>query len=348
MKTYNNLYDSLCSMGNLTLAWRNARKGKTLNDDIIEFEENIERNLLDLHYELKNKTYKPKPLTTFVLRDPKTRVISKSHFRDRVVHHVIILIVGDIFESRFIYDSCANQKKKGTLFALKRFDKFLRKVTNNFTGVAFCLKADIKQYFNEIDHEILLSIIKNKIADENVIWLIQQILNNTAVHRGGGGERPKSMPLGNLTSQFFANVYLDKFDKFVKHKLRVKYYIRYVDDFVILHKSRKQLLEWKTKIDKFLEDELMIKLHPQKSRIITLKRGVDFVGFRNYYKNRLLRKRNIKSMFRKIRAYKNGKMSFERIFEIYKGWEAYAKWSNSYKLRNKAKRAIIDILWNKV
>ena len=156
------------------------------------------------------------------------------------------------------------------------------------------------------------------------------------------------MPLGNYTSQFFANVYLNTFDYFVKHKLKAKYYIRYVDDFVIFSQSKKQLQKWKEEINKFLQEKLKLKLHPQKSRIIPLSRGVDFVGFRNFQNHRLLRKRNIKSMKRKIHLFKEGVIDFHTLAESYQGWQAYAKWGNTYKLRRKIKREIIDAVWDKV
>ncbi len=178
METYKNLYPIFCSMGNLVIAWRKAREGKTQRQDIIDFEQNLEKNLLELHNELINMSYSPLPLTTFVLRDPKTRVISKSDFRDRIVHHALINIIGKIFEKSFIYDSCANQKNKGNLFALQRFDEFRRKVTRNFTYSGFCLKADIKHYFQEVNHDILMEIICKKIKDEKIIQLIRRILNN--------------------------------------------------------------------------------------------------------------------------------------------------------------------------
>ncbi len=143
------------------------------------------------------------------------------------------------------------------------------------------------------------------------------------------------MPLGNLTSQFFANVYLHELDYFVKHELGVKYYLRYVDDFVILHENRGQLEEWKAKIDEFLRRELKIELHPDKSRIILLKRGVDFVGFRNFYYFRLLRKRNVKNMLRKVEMFKQGLMSGEKFLESFQGWNAYARWADSFKLRKR-------------
>ncbi|MEK6935724.1 MAG: RNA-directed DNA polymerase, partial [Nanoarchaeota archaeon] len=143
----------------------------------------------------------------------------------------------------------------------------------------------------------------------------------------------KGMPLGNLTSQFFANVYLNELDYFVKHKLKAKYYIRYVDDFVILHESEEQLEIWKKEIDEFLKNKLKIELHFQKSRIISLSRGVDFVGFRNFYHYRLLRKRNIKNMVLKINKYKTRNLSNNKLLESFQGWNAYAQWANSYVLR---------------
>ncbi len=141
------------------------------------------------------------------------------------------------------------------------------------------------------------------------------------------------MPLGNLTSQFFANVYLNELDYFVKHKLKVNYYIRYVDDFIILHNSREQLEEWKKKIDEFLIEKLKIELHPDKSKIISLSRGIDFVGFRNFYYHKLLRKRNIRKMFSRVEKYKKEEISREKLLESFQGWNAYAKWANSLNVR---------------
>ena len=151
------------------------------------------------------------------------------------------------------------------------------------------------------------------------------------------------MPLGNLTSQFFANVYLNELDYFIKHKLKAKYYIRYVDDFVILHKSKSQLERWKEEINSFLKDNLKLELHPDKSRIISLSKPIDFVGFRNFYHNKLLRKRNIRRMFFKIEKYKNGDMPEEKILKSFQGWNAYAKWANSYKIRKNAVQKIYKL-----
>ena len=151
------------------------------------------------------------------------------------------------------------------------------------------------------------------------------------------------MPLGNLTSQFFANVYLNELDYFVKHKLRARYYIRYVDDFVILHKSKKQLEIWKEQIDKFLLQKLKLELHPDKSKVVSLSRGVDFVGFRNFYYHTLLRKRNLRKIIYKIKKYKEGEISKEKVLESFQGWNAYAKWANTLKLRRRVARKIASI-----
>ncbi len=148
------------------------------------------------------------------------------------------------------------------------------------------------------------------------------------------------MPLGNLTSQFFANVYLNELDYFVKHKLKAKYYIKYVNDFVILHKSKIQLSIWKLRIDKFLKDKLKIELHLDKSKVISLSKGIDFVGFRNFYHFKLLRVRNLRKILYKIRKYKLGELPREKILESFQGWNAYAKWANTLKLRRMVVRKI--------
>jgi retron-type reverse transcriptase len=189
MKMHNNLYTKIISIKNLILAWRKARKGKTTKDYIVKFEKDLPFHLKYLNKELYSQTYCPKPLKTFILRDPKTRKISKSEFRDRVVHHALCNIIEPIFDKTFIYDNCASRKGKGVLLALNRFEDFRRKLTNNFTSKGFCFKADIKHYFEEIDQDILLEIIKRKIKCEKTIWLVKQILQNKVVEereRDGG------------------------------------------------------------------------------------------------------------------------------------------------------------------
>ena len=150
------------------------------------------------------------------------------------------------------------------------------------------------------------------------------------------------MPLGNLTSQFFANVYLNELDYFVKHNLKAKYYIRYVDDFIILHQYKEQLEIWKQEINNFLKENLKLELHSEKSRIIPLSEGIDFVGFRNFYHYKLLRKRNIRKVISAVEEYKKGEIPKEEILEIFQGWQAYAKWANTYKLRKQVIKKIYN------
>ncbi|MBI2452553.1 hypothetical protein HYV50_05790 [Candidatus Pacearchaeota archaeon] len=316
MKTYNNLYKKLCSLENLNIAWQKARKGKTKKFYVIEFEKNLEENLKKLQFELENKIYFPQPLKKFIIRDPKTRKIYSSVFRDRIIHHAIVNILEPIFEPIFIFDSYASRKNKGHHKALKRFDYFKRKVSLNgkkLKGIkdknyicGYVLKADIKNYFESVNHKILISIIEKIINDRDLISLINKILANYESEAKG-----KGMPLGNLTSQFFANVYLNKLDYFVKHKLRTKYYIRYVDDFIILHNNKAVLENYKEKINHYLKN-LKLELHPTKSRVIPLHKGTNFLGFRVFFHHKLLSKKNIKQINKKLAEWKKEAASTER------------------------------------
>ena len=333
MKTYKNLWNDLCNYENLELAFKKARKHKTLKYYVLEFENNLEDNLLQLRYELLFYTYKPNPLKTFIIKDPKTRKISKSKFRDRVVHHALVNILEPILDKTFIYDSYANRKDKGTLKALKRFDCFKRKISHNNTKKVYVLKPDIKHYFETVNHEVLLNLIKRKIKDNRVIWLIKIILENYYFK-----EKNKGMPLGNLTSQFFANIYLNELDRFVKHELRAKYYIRYVDDFVILDYSKLILFDYKNKINELLK-AIKLELHPDKSKIILLNKGVGLPGFRVFYYHKLLKKSNINKMQRQLLIFKkkfdNNGIDYDKIYSSVEGWLGYAKYSNTYRLRRK-------------
>ena len=354
MKTYKNLYQDLCSFKNIKLAYKKARKGKSKKNYVLKFEKDLSKNLKHLQKELSNKTYKPKPLKEFILRDPKTRKICKSIFKDRIVHHAIINILEPIFDKRFIYDSFASRKGKGQHKAIKRFDEFKRKVSKNGKKLkaikdenyvcGYCLKADIEKYFDTVSHKILINILRDKIKDNNLISLIEKILNNHFVKA-----KDKGMPLGNHTSQFFANVYLNELDYFVKHKIKAKYYIRYVDDFVILHNSDKQLKRWKKKIDIFLKKELKINLHKDKSKITPLHKGIQFLGFRIFYHHKLLRKSNIYNMKKKLRIWqenhKKGLISYEKLIEKLEGWFAHASHGNTYNLRKETAKQFNNTLY---
>lgn len=348
MKTHKNLYEKICSFKNLHKAFKKAKKTKSKKDYVIKFESNIMQNLLQLKHELETQSYKTKPLKTFVIRDPKTRVISASDFRDRIVHHAICNIIEPIFERTFIHDSYANRKNKGTHKALQRFDYFKSKITKNGRLVkdpksnnmiiGYALKCDIKQYFASVDHEIIIQLIKKKIKDKKLLWLITLIIKNHATKEPG-----KGMPIGNLTSQYFANIYLNQLDYFVKQKLKAKYYIRYLDDFIILDRSKQKLDGYKKQISQFLKT-IKLEPHPDKSKIIPLHKGINLLGFRIFYHNKLLKKSNIRLIEYRVKNFKklhnSGQLPKNKIAESIQSWCAYAKWANTHKLRKGIEKQI--------
>lgn len=350
MKAYGNLYGKVCSLENLSLAFRKARKGKSKKWYVRKFEFNLDNELALLKWELERQTYEPKPLKRFVIRDPKTRVIHASHFRDRVVHHALCNVLEPIFDRTFIHDSYANRKGKGGLAALDRFDCFKRKVSgngrlvrgakDNNMVVGYALKADIRHYFPSVDHGILLDIISRKIRDGKVMWLIGRILeNNDPI-------LPKGMPIGNQTSQFFANVYLNELDHFVKHVLKARFYLRYVDDFVILDRSEARLWQFRKEINGFLKQRLMLELHEEKSQVYPLHKGIALLGFRVFYHYRIPKRRNLLKLEKRMsnlgRLHEAGDVSAEEVAKSLDGWMAYAAQGNTFGLR----KALSEIYGN--
>jgi len=338
-----NLFPKLCSFRNLELAYRKARRNKRCKPAVQKFEMHLEQNILQLKHELETGAYTPRPLRQFVIRDTKTRVISASRFRDRVVHHALCNTIQPILEKSFIHDSCANQIGKGASRALERFDTFKRRVSENgrlvnkpittSIVIGYVLKADIRHYFDTVDHEVLLTIIQKKVKDKRVMGLIKKILDNHYIPTPG-----KGMPLGNLTSQFFANVYLNELDYFVKHILKARHYIRYVDDFVVLHKSRECLEQHKRQIEDFLQT-LKLELHPEKSKIYLLCKGTSFLGFRVFYHHKLVKKNNLRRMRKRVSEFRSvyGKNEEfdQEILRSFTGWCAYAMQGDTYKFRKR-------------
>jgi retron-type reverse transcriptase len=339
MKSYKNLYPKLCSYKNLERAFLKARKGKSSKFYVQYFEKDITKNLVTLKKELETFSYIPTPLTRFVIRDPKTRVIRKSIFKDRVIHHAIVNILEPIYEKIFIHDSYANRLNKGTLKALQRFDVFKRKVSKNGSKISramnanmiqgYVLKADIKHFFNSVNQSKLLGILQRKIKDKKMLRLINVILKNY-------DDKKTGMPLGNMTSQFFANVYLNDLDYFIKKRLKMKYYVRYVDDFVVLHENKKILEECKKNIQKYLVN-LRLELHPGKSKIYPLYKGINLLGFKVFYYYKRLRKRNLNYFYKRLKLLKiqckEEVMSPKKFIESVEGWFGYIMWGDTYNLR---------------
>lgn len=342
MKTYKHLWLALCSKDNLKRAYYKARRGKTNKPAIKNFDEHWQYHLAMLRHELLTKTYAPRRLKQFTLRDPKTRLISVSDFRDRVIHHALINILQPIFEPRFIHDSYASRKGKGTLAAVQRLERMCLIVSrnrtairnpytnNNITGYAY--KADIKRYFDTVDHDILLRILHKRVRDEDVLWIIRSILDNHRTKTAG-----KGMPLGNWTSQFFANVYLDELDQHIKQTLKAKHYIRYVDDFIILHHDKKTLERYAQEISVFLKQKLAVSLHPDKCAVIPLRSGIPFLGYRVFAHHKLLTKKNLRSIRKRLRTLTDGfyerRVEHEKVIATLQGWSGYAQHANTYHLR---------------
>jgi len=282
---------SSISLENLLISWQEFLKGKRKRKDVAEFSLCFMDNILELHSDLINKTYKHGLYHAFKINDPKPRDIHKATVRDRIVHHAIYRSLYSYFDKKFIFDSYSCRNKKGTHKALNRFRDLARKVSKNNTKTAWVLKGDIRKFFANIDHQVLKDILCKYIGDENILWLLENIVASF----------PKGLPLGNVTSQLFINVYMNAFDQFVKRQLKVRFYIRYCDDFVVLHANKSYLENLIPKMSKFLSDELKLSLHPDKVFIKRLSQGIDFLGWVHFCHYRVLRTATKRRMLRKLK-----------------------------------------------
>lgn len=271
MKTFCNSYNDLISLENLFQAWNEFKLGKRKKVDVQKFERNLEDNLLELYHLLSTKTYTHSSYDEFYVNDPKRRHIHKASVSDRIVHHLLYKYLYALFDKTFIYDSYSCRVDKGTHKAVKRLKSMVRKVSKNYVGSCFALKCDIKKFFANIDHKILMELLKTKIRDEDTLWILEQVINSFS-----SGEIGKGIPLGNLTSQVFANIYMNKLDQFMKHKLKIKHYLRYADDFIILGSNRGSLCQCINTLKQFLSEQLQLELHPDKILVRRLQWGIDF------------------------------------------------------------------------
>lgn len=299
-------------------AYRECRRRKRGTVNAMRFEANLEENVLSLSRDLRNGVYRPGRSVVFLLDKPKRREIFAADFRDRVVHHLLVREVEPLWERRFIHDSYACRKGKGTHAGVKRVRQFTRKATANGTRQAFYLQLDIRGYFINIDRPILFDRLIQPVRDPSVMDLAAAIVYHEPTldcvfrdcrredclalpaHKTLFRARPLcGLPIGNLTSQFFANVYLDALDQFVKHELRCRFYTRYCDDFVLLHERIDQLREWERLIERFLQEALHLELNPRR-RLQRISNGIDFLGYiiRPHYL--LVRRRTVNALKRRL------------------------------------------------
>ncbi len=345
MKTYRNLYPGIFNFGNLYWSYRDARKGKRDRAVVAGFEFDLERNLLALSEELRKQTYRPGNYTNFYVYEPKQRLISAAPFRDRVVHHALCNIIEPIWESRFIDTSFACRLDKGTHKALDQCHAWVRQYRYAFHG-------DIVKYFPSIDYEILRGLLARRIADRRVMWLIDQILASSVGILAGeykmtyfpgddllSALRPRGLPIGNLTSQFWANIYLHELDKFVKQELRCQAYLRYMDDFVLFADNKKQLHVWREAIREFLATRLRLVMHAKKSLIAPVDTGLEFCGFRFFPTHRRLRRSSVRRFVRRFRrqrvAYHEGQLAMEDLHTSVRSWIAHAAHGDTWRLRQR-------------
>ena len=342
MKRHGHLWEQLISFESLLRAADKARQGKRFRPAVAAFHFDQERALWKLHEELSTKSYRPGAYRSFFIYEPKQRQISAAPYRDRVVHHVLTRVLEPIFEPTFIHDSYACRQGKGTHAAVDRCQQFARRFR-------YVLKADIQKFFPSLDHEIAKELVARKIKDPDVLWLVGQIIDHSnpqeAVRNWFPGddlftpsERRRGIPIGNQTSQFFSNVYLDPLDHFVKERLGIKGYVRYVDDFLIFSDDKSHLADVKEQLQHFLV-HLRLRLHPKKSVVFPVKEGVRFLGYRVFPTHRLLVKENVRRFRRRVRTmqreYAAGQVSFREICQRLTSWSGHAKQADTFRLRGR-------------
>jgi len=348
MKRVHGLFSRICAFSNLHLAWKKAQKGKRYKNCVLFFNFNLERELLQLRKDLLSKTYQPGPSTDFTIYERKPRNISAVPFRDRIVHHALMNVIEPTFERSFIYDSFACRVGKGTHAAVNRFSSYAKKSR-------YFLKCDIKKYFPSVDRNILKQKLRKKIKDNDCLWLMDLIIDSAKPQKGAGDyfpgdtlfthmDNPRGIPIGNLTSQFFANLYLNDLDHYIKESLNCRYYIRYVDDFVFLGTEKSTLWHTYEKILRFLDKE-RLKFKHDKTILAPLSEGVDLLGYRIYPEGRKIRKDNahrfIKKLKRFQRMFYERRVEWEKINASVQSWIGHASHAKTYRLREKIFQSIL-------
>jgi len=342
------MFTQLCAWDNLLLAYRRASKGKRGQPNVAAFEHRLEDNLIQLQVELLDHSYRPGPYLSFHIHEPKRRLISAAPFRDRVVHHALCNVIEPVFERSFIADSYANRVGKGTHRALDRCQQFARQYH-------YVLQCDVEQFFPAIDHAILQETLARKIGDPDVLWLAERIL---ASGRGVlsqeyemryfpgddlfAANRPRGLPIGNLTSQFWANGYLNPFDHFVKRELRCPAYLRYVDDFLLFADDKATLWGWKAALQQRLAG-LRLTIH-DGAQPQPVTEGIPFLGFIVFPERRRLKPRKGLHFRRKLKtlatAYHRGEISLDQMTASVRAWANHARYGNTVGLRKAVFRSV--------
>lgn len=332
MKRHGNLYEKIASRENILLAYQKARQGKGRRRDVRRFESDLENNIYKIQTLLTTMQYQPSAYQVKTIYEPKRREIFIVPFApDRIIHHALMNILEPIWDGIFIDDSYACRRGYGLHAGSRRVMEFIRKIGRD----GYCLKMDISKFYPSIDHDIMFTIIQKKIKCRDTLDLIQKIIYSIP-----GG---KNIPIGNYTSQWFGNLYLNEVDYFLKHQRRVKYYVRYCDDFIVLHRDKHFLRELKAEIGGFLSERLRLKF--SKAEVFPIRHGIDFLGYRHFYNYVLLRKSTSKRIRKRLvqifEKYQNGQVAKEVFRSVVASVDGWMQWANSYHLRRAAE---IDFL----
>ena len=320
-KTINHLWSSITDYQALYRAYIEARKTKRYSPEVLEFEHRLEENLINIQHRLVWGEWSPGPWRIFTIREPKVRTIHAPPFADRVVHHALVAAIRPHLERKMVYDSYACRTGKGTHRAMLRVREFVRKACDGGNR-AYALHTDVSKYFPSINHDILVEILKRTIRGKDTMRLCETIIRDN-------GFDGRGLPIGALTSQLFANVYLDQMDHHVKDNLGIRWYVRYMDDTMTISRDKRKLWEVRNEIDEFLTYRLSLRLNP-KTALYPISQGVDFCGYRTWPHRVLPRKRNIRRARRRLgrlqRLVDLGKASAETLRQSTASLLGYLKW----------------------
>ncbi len=350
-KRYNDLYAQICAYKNIYEAWKKARAGKRYRVTTANFEMNLDQELLSLYHDLLHETYTPGAYQHFIIHEPKRRLISAAPFRDRVAHHALCNILIPIYERKFIHDTYANRVGKGTHKALDRCTEYMRRF-------GYVLTCDVQQFFPSIDHQILKDILSHTIADARTMGLCAKIMDSGAgvlrdeyhMRYFAGDDllaelRPRGLPIGNLTSQFWANVYLNEFDHFVKRKLKCRGYVRYVDDFLLFSDDKAQLSDWRDAIIDYMAD-LRLTLHENRLQPRPVSKGIPFLGFTVYPSHRRLRRTKGIAYRKRLKylygQYKAGTITREAGRSSVMAWIGHVQHGDTWRLQRKLFKEVVS------
>jgi RNA-directed DNA polymerase len=328
MKRFGHLFEQIASFENLIQAVRRSARSKKSKDSVARYFLDYEKEVIKLQEELKNQSYQPRDYHLFTIFEPKERRICSSDFRDRVVHHAICGVIEPCFERRLISDTYACRTGKGSHRAVQRCQNFSR-------NYRYFLKCDISKYFESVDHSILKNLLARIFKDSRLMSLLERIID----HRVPESLSGKGLPIGNLTSQHFANLYLGELDHFVKERLRIPGYLRYMDDFVLFHDSKDDLQAALIQIRAFLESKLALKLKEKVTLLAPVNEGVPFLGFRVFHGLIRIQRKNLVRARRKINAKENafrrGKITEDELIQSVNSLVAHIAHANSTRLRRK-------------